>query len=156
MYFKSKLSKVWERILDAYHIKMLMWLCISKKDTNMLVDVSLVQLQAMNFVKARVNLEHYVRCDLAYFGPRSSIFWYMRQSFTFYACCRKSILRRIIPGNKLTIFYHLKLRESNEIDLISPWAVIDENETHSLLQLLALCNCARFSDWNGLFLGSFL
>ncbi len=29
-------------------------------------------------LRARVNLEHYVRCYLAYFGPRCSIFWYIR------------------------------------------------------------------------------
>ena len=40
-------------------------------------------------LKARVNLEHYLRCDRAYFRPRCSTFWY------FHACCWKCILRRI-------------------------------------------------------------
>ena len=62
-------------------------------------------------IKARVNLDHYVRCDLAYFGPRCSIFWYTRHvpwqkndlqiffenmgthSFTFHVFCRKCISR---------------------------------------------------------------
>ena len=77
----------------------------------------------IDMLKARVKLEKFVQCDLAYFGPRCSIFWYMRhipwqrkavqidltgtKSFTFHACWWKCILRRITSGKQLAIFYHL-------------------------------------------------
>ncbi len=85
-----------------------------------------IVFQVIKVWHTTVNFEHFSWCDMAYFGPRCSIFWYyeslsmkikgtpniflkiVNHSWSS-ACCWKCLFRRITSPKRLAIFYHLKV-----------------------------------------------